>query len=251
MNEILSFRSPSDFRKWLSANHRQSDGIWLRIFKKDSGEPTVTYAEALDEALCHGWIDGQKQSHDDLSWRQRFTPRRPKSGWSKINTRHAERLIKAGRMKAAGQAQIDAAKKDGRWTAAYDSFSKATFPEDFLGGSPQEQKSEHILRVAQQGEPLRNCLPPPNREEARNQAAPHGNDSCNAEPRRSIPLVDGTRQVQRLLLPNKNQTQSMVILKARAFSSGPKDLARTLSRSPVLWSGPSQSRRPAPAAFSA
>ena len=85
MNEILSFRSPSEFSKWLSANHRQSDGIWLRIFKKDSGEPTVTYAEALDEALCHGWIDGQKQSHDDLSWRQRFTPRRPKSGWSKIN----------------------------------------------------------------------------------------------------------------------------------------------------------------------
>jgi uncharacterized protein YdeI (YjbR/CyaY-like superfamily) len=136
MNEILSFRSPSEFRKWLSANHRQSDGIWLRIFKKDSGEPTVTYAEALDEALCHGWIDGQKQSHDDLSWRQRFTPRRPKSGWSKINTRHAERLIKA-----AGQAQIDAAKKDGRWTAAYDSFSKATFPEDFLAAVRRNKKT--------------------------------------------------------------------------------------------------------------
>ena len=141
MNEILSFRSPSEFRKWLSANHRQSDGIWLRIFKKDSGEPTVTYAEALDEALCHGWIDGQKQSHDDLSWRQRFTPRRPKSGWSKINTRHAERLIKAGRMKAAGQAQIDAAKKDGRWTAAYDSFSKATFPENFLAAVRRNKKA--------------------------------------------------------------------------------------------------------------
>ena len=78
MNEILSFRSSSEFRKWLAANHRQSDGIWLRIFKKDSGEPTVTYAEALDEALCHGWIDGLKQRHDEVSWRQRFTPRRPK-----------------------------------------------------------------------------------------------------------------------------------------------------------------------------
>jgi uncharacterized protein YdeI (YjbR/CyaY-like superfamily) len=141
MNEILSFRSPSEFRKWLSANHRQSDGIWLRIFKKDTGEPTVTYAEALDEALCHGWIDGQKQSHDDLSWRQRFTPRRPKSGWSKINTRHAERLIKAGRMKAAGQAQIDAAKKDGRWTAAYDSPSNASFPEDFLAAVRGNKKT--------------------------------------------------------------------------------------------------------------
>jgi uncharacterized protein YdeI (YjbR/CyaY-like superfamily) len=141
MNEILSFRSSADFRKWLAANHRRADGIWLRIFKKDSGEPTVTYAEALDEALCHGWIDGLKQSHDELSWRQRFTPRRPRSGWSKINTRHAERLIKAGRMKAAGQAQIDAAKKDGRWAAAYDSSSQATFPEDFLAAVRRNKKA--------------------------------------------------------------------------------------------------------------
>jgi uncharacterized protein YdeI (YjbR/CyaY-like superfamily) len=141
MNEILCFRSPSEFRMWLSANHRQSDGIWLRIFKKGSGEPTVTYAEALDEALCHGWIDGQKQRHDDSSWRQRFTPRRPKSGWSKINTQHAERLIKAGRMKAAGQAQIDAAKKDGRWAAAYDSSRNATFPEDFLNAVRRNKKA--------------------------------------------------------------------------------------------------------------
>jgi uncharacterized protein YdeI (YjbR/CyaY-like superfamily) len=141
MNEILSFRSPSEFRKWLAANHRQSNGIWLRIYKKGSGEPTVTYAEALDEALCFGWIDGLKQSHDKVSWRQRFTPRRPKSGWSKINTRHAERLIKAGRMKVAGQAQIAAAKKDGRWTAAYDSSSQATFPEDFLAAVRRNQKT--------------------------------------------------------------------------------------------------------------
>ena len=139
--EILRFRSSSEFRKWLAANHRQSDGIWLRIFKKDSGEPTVTYAEALDEALCFGWIDGLKQSHDEHSWRQRFTPRRPKSGWSKINTGHAERLIKAARMKAAGQAEIDAAKKDGRWTAAYDSQSKATFPEDFLAALRRNKKA--------------------------------------------------------------------------------------------------------------
>jgi len=141
MNEILSFRSSEEFHKWMAANHRRCDGIWLRIFKKDSGEPTVTYAEALDEALCHGWIDGLKQSHDELSWRQRFTPRRPKSGWSKINTRHAERLIKAGRMKTAGQAQIDAAKKDGRWAGAYDSSSEATFPEDFLTAIRRNKKA--------------------------------------------------------------------------------------------------------------
>ena len=142
MNEILPFRSSSEFRKWLTANHRQSGGIWLRIFKKNSGEPTVTYAEALDEALCFGWIDGQKQSHDDSSWLQRFCPRRPKSGWSKLNTQHAERLIHAGRMKAAGQAEIDAAKKDGRWTSAYDSPSNATFPEDFLAALRKNKKAQ-------------------------------------------------------------------------------------------------------------
>jgi uncharacterized protein YdeI (YjbR/CyaY-like superfamily) len=142
MDEILPFRSSSEFRKWLAANHRQSDGIWLRIFKKDSGEPTITYAEALDEALCFGWIDGQKQRHDETSWLQRFTPRRPKSGWSKINTQHAERLIRGGRVKAAGLAQIAAAKKDGRWTAAYDSPSKATFPEDFLAELRKNEKAK-------------------------------------------------------------------------------------------------------------
>src|SRR5271169_3959134 len=109
MDEVLRFRSSSGFRKWLAANHRQSDGIWLRIFKKVSGELSVTYAEALQEALCFGWIDAQTQRYDDSSWLQRFTQRRPKSGWSKINTQQAERLVQAGRMKAAGQAEIDAA----------------------------------------------------------------------------------------------------------------------------------------------
>jgi uncharacterized protein YdeI (YjbR/CyaY-like superfamily) len=141
VNEILSFRSATEFRKWLAANHRESDGIWLRIHKMDSRETSITYAEALDEALCHGWIDGQKQRHDDTSWRQRFTRRRPKSGWSKINTQHAERLIQAGRMKAAGQAEIDAAKKDGRWTAAYDSPSKATIPDDFIDALRKDKKA--------------------------------------------------------------------------------------------------------------
>ena len=132
MDEILQFRSPAEFRKWLAANHGQPEGIWLRICKKDSGQPSVTYAEALDEALCFGWIDGQKQRHDDSSWIQKFTPRRRKSGWSKINTQHAERLILAKRMQPAGHAQIEAAKADGRWKAAYDSPSKSTIPEDFL-----------------------------------------------------------------------------------------------------------------------
>jgi uncharacterized protein YdeI (YjbR/CyaY-like superfamily) len=141
MDEILQFRTPAEFRKWLAANHRQIEGIWLRIFKKDAGESSVTYAQALDEALCFGWIDGQKQRHDESSWLQKFTPRRRQSGWSKINTQHAERLIQSKRMKPAGQAEIEAAKKDGRWEAAYDSPSKSTIPEDFLAALRKKKKA--------------------------------------------------------------------------------------------------------------
>ena len=142
MDEALDFRTAAGFRKWLGANHRQMEGIWLRIFKKDSGEPSITYAEALDEALCFGWIDGQKQRHDELSWRQRFTRRRQGSAWSKINTQHAERLIAAGRMKPAGQREVDAAKTDGRWKAAYHSSRNATFPEDFLAALRRNKKAK-------------------------------------------------------------------------------------------------------------
>ena len=142
MTETLSFRSPLEFHEWLSANHLKSGGIWLRIFKKGSGKPSITYPEALDEALCFGWIDARKERYDASSWLQRFTPRRPKSGWSKINTQHAKRLTGAGRMRAAGRAQVDAAKKDGRWAAAYDSPSKATLPKDFLAALRRQKKAK-------------------------------------------------------------------------------------------------------------
>ena len=141
-NEVHLFRSSSEFRKWLTSNHQRSDGIWLRIFKKNSSETSVTYGEALDEALCFGWIDGQKQPHDDSSWLQRFTSRRPRSGWSKLNTQHAERLMFEKRMQPPGQAEVDAAKKDGRWTAAYDSPSNATLPEDFLTELRRNKKAK-------------------------------------------------------------------------------------------------------------
>jgi uncharacterized protein YdeI (YjbR/CyaY-like superfamily) len=129
---INSFKSAVEFRKWLAQHHASSDGIWLRIFKKNSGKDAVTYAEALDEALCYGWIDAQKKAYDEISWLQRFTRRKPKSNWSKINTQHAQRLIKARRMKAAGLKVIEAAKKDGRWKSAYDSPKNSSVPEDFL-----------------------------------------------------------------------------------------------------------------------
>jgi uncharacterized protein YdeI (YjbR/CyaY-like superfamily) len=144
---VLSFASSRAFRTWLAKHHRQPDGIWLRIYKKDSGVATVTYAEALDHALCFGWIDGQEQPYDTQSWLQKFTPRRPKSGWSKINTRHAERLIKSGAMTPAGLKEVNAAKADGRWQAAYDSSSSATAPDDFIKALAKNKKAHTFFRT--------------------------------------------------------------------------------------------------------
>ena len=113
----------------------------LRIYKKDSAVATVTYAEALDQALCFGWIDGQKKPYDAQSWLQKFTPRRPNSAWSKKNTQHAERLIASGEMSPAGSKEVNSAKADGRWTVAYDSFANATIPEDFLEALARDRKA--------------------------------------------------------------------------------------------------------------
>jgi uncharacterized protein YdeI (YjbR/CyaY-like superfamily) len=140
--QTLSFESSADFRSWLENNHAVSGGFWLRIFKATSGEKSVTYAEALDQALCFGWIDGQKQKGDEQSWLQKFTPRRAKSGWSKINTDHADRLIKAGVIFPAGLAAIEAAKADGRWAAAYSSPRNANPPEDFLKELAKNKKAK-------------------------------------------------------------------------------------------------------------
>jgi len=145
--EILSFPSSRDFRTWLAKNHRQSGGIWLRICKKGSGAATVTYAEALDQALCFGWIDGQKKPYDEQSWLQKFTPRRPKGGWSKNNTEHAERLINSGEMAPAGLKEVEAAKADGRWKTAYDSFGNATVPEDFLKALAKNKKAKAFFET--------------------------------------------------------------------------------------------------------
>jgi uncharacterized protein YdeI (YjbR/CyaY-like superfamily) len=142
---MLAFKSSAEFRGWLETNHDKTDVLWLRIFKKGSGEPSITYAEALDQALCHGWIDGQKKPYDESSWLQKFTPRRPKSGWSKINTEHVERLRKAGQMVPAGLKAVEAAKADGRWKAAYDPPRKASPPEDFLKALAKSKKAKTFL----------------------------------------------------------------------------------------------------------
>ena len=129
---LKSFKNQAAFRTWLEKNHKTQDGIWLRIFKKASGKPTVSYKEAVDEALCFGWIDGQMKGYDDESYIQRFTPRRARSIWSKVNIGNVARLIKEKKMTAAGLEQVSAAKKDGRWDNAYHSSSTAEIPADFL-----------------------------------------------------------------------------------------------------------------------
>lgn len=139
---ILSFNSAAAWDAWLERNHAESHGIWLRFFKKNSGITTMTHAEALDEALCYGWIDGQLQKFDEKSWLQKFTPRRPKSIWSKKNIEHTIRLCKANRMKPAGSRQIEAAKTDGRWANAYDSPKAMQMPKDFLKELEKNKKAQ-------------------------------------------------------------------------------------------------------------
>lgn len=139
---IIEFKTSETFETWLEKNHNTSNGLWLKIFKKDSGEKTISYAEALDVALSYGWIDGQKQAYDEQAWLQKFCPRRAKSIWSKINIGHAERLINEGRMRSAGLKAIEKAKEDGSWEKAYDSQSKMTIPEDFLKELSKNKKAE-------------------------------------------------------------------------------------------------------------
>jgi uncharacterized protein YdeI (YjbR/CyaY-like superfamily) len=128
---ILEFADRAAWKNWLESMHDTSSGVWIKIARKASGIPTVTHAEALEDALCYGWIDGQRAPHDDTHFLQRFTPRRPRSRWSEINRDKAILLIEQGRMTPAGLAQIQAAKADGRWDAAYAPQSSQAVPEDF------------------------------------------------------------------------------------------------------------------------
>jgi uncharacterized protein YdeI (YjbR/CyaY-like superfamily) len=136
---IHLFAGPAELEAWLEENHASSHGAWLKIAKKGAPEPSVTYAEALELALCFGWIDSQKRGFDETHFLQRFTPRRPRGRWSKINREKAEALIAAGKIRPAGLAEIKAAKADGRWEAAYEGQRTAKVPPDLqreLGANP-------------------------------------------------------------------------------------------------------------------
>jgi uncharacterized protein YdeI (YjbR/CyaY-like superfamily) len=149
--KIKSFRTEAAFEKWLRTNHARETEVWLRVYKKDSGVPSITTAQALDVVLCWGWIDGIRKAFDERSFLQRYTPRRARSIWSQINREHVARLTAAGRMTAQGQRQVDAAKADGRWDSAYApirSATKDTIPDDLraaIEASPRARKTFRSL----------------------------------------------------------------------------------------------------------
>lgn len=139
------FEHQSNWESWLEEHHASPSGLWLKIAKKASGVQSVSYAEALESALCYGWIDGQKKSYDDKTYLQKFTPRRPKSMWSKVNREKVLQLIASKRMQPAGLRAIESAQADGRWDAAYDSASKATVPEDLQARLDTNTKAQEFF----------------------------------------------------------------------------------------------------------
>ena len=149
---ILPFVDKKEWTDWLARQYGKSTGMWLKIAKKDSGIASLTYDEALESALCYGWIDGQKKGFDDKYWLQKFTPRGSKSIWSKINTEKAERLIASGHMKPAGLQAIEAAKQDGRWDAAYSSQKNSSIPEDFQAALDKNKKAKAFFAILKSAE---------------------------------------------------------------------------------------------------
>lgn len=143
---IVHFPSRQEWEAWLEENHAGSAGLWLKLARKSSGVPSVSYAEALEVSLCYGWIDGQKASGDDLFWLQRFTPRRPKSKWSEVNREKANELIALGKMKPAGLKEVEAARKDGRWELAYKSQRNMPVPADLQAKLDQNPEAREFFQ---------------------------------------------------------------------------------------------------------
>jgi uncharacterized protein YdeI (YjbR/CyaY-like superfamily) len=144
---MLPFATWQDWEAWLKEHHADVKGVWLKIAKKDSRLPSVSYAEALDSALCYGWIDGQKAAFDERYWLQKFTPRGPKSMWSKINCGKVAALLAEGRLQPAGIRQVELAKADGRWDLAYDPQSRITVPEDFQSGLDKNSEAYDFFQT--------------------------------------------------------------------------------------------------------
>jgi uncharacterized protein YdeI (YjbR/CyaY-like superfamily) len=146
----LPFASALLWQQWLADHHSQVEGVWLKIAKKEANIASVTYDEALDEALCHGWIDGQRKTYDSNYFLQKFTPRRPKSLWSKRNINKVAELTAANRMQPAGIAEVEAARQDGRWEAAYDSPRNMTLPADFMMAIKENSQAQATFNTLNQ-----------------------------------------------------------------------------------------------------
>jgi uncharacterized protein YdeI (YjbR/CyaY-like superfamily) len=144
---ILLFASKQDWHLWLDENHSQHNGLWLKHAKKSSDKQSASYDEALEEALCYGWIDSQKQVYDTEYYLQKFTPRGPKSVWSKVNVTKVEELTKSGKMQPSGLVAVELAKQDGRWDAAYDSSSANEIPEDFQAALDKNPKAKQFFET--------------------------------------------------------------------------------------------------------
>ena len=144
---VRTFERQRDWARWLQENHGKSPGVWLQLAKKDTDIDSVSYEEAVETALCFGWIDGQKKAHSEQYWLQKFTLRSDKSVWSKINKAKALALIKAGKMKSAGLNEIERAKRDGRWKAAYDSAGKSVVPSDFQSALDGNARAKEFFRT--------------------------------------------------------------------------------------------------------
>ena len=149
--QILPFASKKKWAAWLTKQHDRSAGVWLKLAKKGSDIPSVTYDEAVEVALCYGWIDGQKGSFDDKYWLQKFTSRGAKSIWSKINTEKVERLIAGGEMKPSGLKAVEVAKQDGRWDAAYSSQKNISVPDDFQMALNKNKKAKALFESLTSG----------------------------------------------------------------------------------------------------
>jgi len=149
---VIPFSNKKKWSDWLAKQHEKSKGIWLQLAKKASGIPSLTYGEAVDVALCYGWIDGQKKGYDEKYWIQKFTPRGPKSIWSKINTEKVERLIANGEMKPAGLKAVEAARQDGRWEAAYASQKNISIPQDFQEALDRNSKAKAFYSTLKSAE---------------------------------------------------------------------------------------------------
>jgi uncharacterized protein YdeI (YjbR/CyaY-like superfamily) len=151
--EVIAFRNAAEFEVWLAEHVDRSAGVWLKIAKKGSGVASLTDDEAVDVGLCYGWISGQRKALDQVYYLQKYVPRRPRSRWSQVNVRKVEELIAAGRMRPPGLAEVEAAKADGRWDAAYESQKQATVPQDLaaaLAGSPAASVAfESLSKTAQ------------------------------------------------------------------------------------------------------